>query len=253
LLARFRGDETHARHVADLSLALFDGLKHDHELGDETRRLLEYAGLLHDVGSVIAHDRHTEHSQYIISHGGLRGLSAEEIAVVATVARYHGKARPRKSDRAYAALSRPDRRAARWLAALLRIAEALDRSQYQLVRSVRVQRTKGTVTLRVRAADSARLELWAARGRTGLLSRLLGRRVRIVPESTPFKPAARAKTAPSRATRKPAPRASARARPGARARPRRSQRPRGGKPKASAPKRRGRTPRRGGAGGRAGG
>jgi len=180
LLARFRGDEAHARHVADLSLALFDALRLEHRLGDDPRRQLEYAALLHDIGSVIAHERHTEHAHYIIKNGGLRGLPAEEVEVVAAVARYHGKARPKKGDRALAALDRAGRRTVRWLSAILRIAEALDRSQYQLVRGLKISRAGGALTLRLAARETAQLELWAARERAELLSKLLRRPVRIM-------------------------------------------------------------------------
>ncbi len=214
LLARFRGDEPHARHVTALALELFDAFRREHGLDDDARRLLQYAGLLHDIGSVIGHDEHTEHSYYIIRNGNLRGLSADEVEVVATVARYHGKARPRKRDRAFAALSLDERDAVRWLAALLRIAEALDRSQYQLVRAVRVTRAATAVTIRVAAREDARLEVWAARQRTRLLARLIGRRVRVIlePVAAPAPPPAR----PARAGR-PArrPGAPARSAPGA--------------------------------------
>jgi len=190
LLARFRGDEVHARHVADLSLALFDGLRLEHRLGDDPRRQLEYAALLHDIGSVIAHERHTEHAHYIIKNGGLRGLPAEEVEMVAAVARYHGKARPKKGDRALAALDRAGRRTVRWLSAILRIAEALDRSQYQLVRGLKISRAGGALTLRLAARENAQLELWAARERVELLSKLVCRPVRIVFAAAPPAPAA---------------------------------------------------------------
>jgi exopolyphosphatase/guanosine-5'-triphosphate,3'-diphosphate pyrophosphatase len=179
LLDRFRGDETHARHVTDLSLAVYDGLQRDHKLDADARRLLEYAGLLHDIGSVVRHDRHTQHSYYLIKHGGLRGLSEEEVEIVAQVARWHGKGRPKKSDTWTGTISRQGRRTVRWLAAILRIAEALDRSQYQLVRGVSVSRMGGGITLRVQAKENARLEVWAARERVGLLARLLGKPVRV--------------------------------------------------------------------------
>jgi exopolyphosphatase/guanosine-5'-triphosphate,3'-diphosphate pyrophosphatase len=159
---------------------LFDGLQRDHKLDVEVRRLLEYAGLLHDIGSVVRHDKHTQHSYYLIKHGGLRGLSEEEVEIVAQVARWHGKGRPKKSDTWTGALSRTGRRTVRWLAAILRVAEALDRSQYQLVRGVTVSRAGGALTLRVQARENARLEVWAARERVAYLERLLGRPVRIV-------------------------------------------------------------------------
>jgi exopolyphosphatase/guanosine-5'-triphosphate,3'-diphosphate pyrophosphatase len=70
----------------------------------------------------------------------------------------------------------------RWLAALLRIAEALDRSHYQLVESVRVVRNSHGVVLRVNARREAQLEIWAARRRVGLLSKLMKGPVRVAAE-----------------------------------------------------------------------
>ncbi len=214
LLARFRGDEAHARHVTALAMGLFDELRREHELDDEARRLLQYAGLLHDIGSVIGHDDHTEHSYYIIRNGNLRGLSADEVEIVATVARYHGKARPRKRDRAFATLTAEEQNAVRWMAALLRIAEALDRSQYQLVRGVRVTHAGTAVTIHAAAREDARLEVWAARQRTRLLARLLDRPVRVVLETaqvTPTPPRAQGSSAGRAATPSAAPRRRARA------------------------------------------
>ena len=172
-LGRFGVDPRHPRHVARLSLELFDGLQRAHGLGKEEREMLHSASLLHDIGAVIGYDQHAEHSYYIILNASLRGLPAEELRVIANVARYHGKARPRKRDRDFNTLDKAARRTVRWLAAILRVAEGLDRSHYQLVRSVRVRRVSGRVSILVNARREAQLEIWAARRRVDLLSKLL--------------------------------------------------------------------------------
>lgn len=182
LLQKFQPEEQslrHARHVAELSLALFDGLRRTHRLGEEAREILHYAGLLHDVGAVIGYDGHAQHSDYIIRNGNLRGLSAGEIQRIAAVARYHGKARPRKRDDGFGALDRGGRREVRWLSAILRIAESLDRSHYQLVRELAVHRRGRQVTLALTTRPGARLEVWAARHRTDLLEKLVRGPVRV--------------------------------------------------------------------------
>lgn len=178
LLRKFGPSGPHPDHVAKLALALYDGFLDAHRLPSAMRELLHYAALLHDIGSVIGYDQHAEHAGYIIRHGHLRGFTAEEIAMVAAVARYHGKGRPRKRDVAIATMAKPGRRAVRWLAAILRIAEGLDRSHYQLIRQVRVARRAERWAILLTARRDAKLELWAARRRLDLLAELLGSRRR---------------------------------------------------------------------------
>ncbi len=182
LLAKFGPAGAHPHHVADLALALFDALASEHGIDAGGRELLSFAALLHDVGSTIGYDGHARHSQYVIQHGNLRGLSEEQIAIIANVARYHGKGRPRKRDESFGRLDKAQRLMVCWLAAMLQVAEGLDRSHYQLVRGLRVVRRGGTISIIVRSQRDAQLELWAARRRTRELERLLGATVRVVPE-----------------------------------------------------------------------
>jgi exopolyphosphatase/guanosine-5'-triphosphate,3'-diphosphate pyrophosphatase len=185
VLQKFQPDERqlrHARHVARLSLVLFDALRKRHGLDGAARDLLHFASLLHDIGAVVDYGRHAGHSAYLIRNGRLRGLSAEEVEIISIVARYHGKARPRKRDPDFDALDKRGRRTVRWLSAILRIAEGLDRSHYQLVQNLRVLVRQDRVSLRLAVRRGAGLELWAARERTDLLARLLGVRVRVAPE-----------------------------------------------------------------------
>jgi exopolyphosphatase/guanosine-5'-triphosphate,3'-diphosphate pyrophosphatase len=130
LLSKLQEYGPHPRHVALLALTLWENLRRVHGLPPETRHLLHYAALLHDVGAVLNFDNHAEHSAYVIRNGNLRGLSAQEVEIVACVARDHAKGRPGKEDPHYRDLPKPLRRAVQWLAALLRIAEGLDRSHY---------------------------------------------------------------------------------------------------------------------------
>jgi len=188
LAEKFQSNLPHAQHVAKLALDLFDGLKPVHQLGDSARDALHFAGVLHDIGAAIGYDGHPEHSYYIIKHGNLRGLAADEVELVANVARFHSKGRPRKRIPSFRDLDRNARSTVRWLSAILRVAEGLDRSHYQLIRSMTVMRRKESVTIRVAARREAQLELWAARRRADLLAILLGVPVRIVAEKPAIKP-----------------------------------------------------------------
>lgn len=182
LLARFQHDDRHARHVADLALQLFDALRPWHGLSVREREWLHFAALLHDIGSTVAYDGHARHSAYLIRKAGLRGITADEVALVALVAEYHGGARPRrKRDPMYAALPKTVRRTIRWLSAILRVAEGLDRSHYQLVRGLTVKPRRDRFQLLTDTRRHAQLEVWAGQRRASDLARLLGRPVEVTP------------------------------------------------------------------------
>ncbi len=180
LAERCRFDEPHARHVARLSLALFDATKRWHGLDLEQRALLEYAALLHDVGHHISHARHHKHTYYLIKNGRLNGFDPLEIDVIATVARYHRRGLPRRSHQSFADLPRQTRGRVRILAGLLRLADGLDRSHRQRIRSVHVSAAGGKLSVRCRASGDAELEMWGARKRLDLLEATLDLPVEVV-------------------------------------------------------------------------
>lgn len=179
LAARCRWEAAHARHVARLALRLFDLTQAEHHLSPTEREWLEYAALLHDIGTHISYARHHRHSQYLITHGDLRGFEPHEVTVLGLVARYHRRGRPRREDADVDALPRRLRRAVRVLAALLRLAESLDRSHQSVVRDLAWVREKTGATLRISAGGDAELEAWAAARQSRPLERVLDLPIRV--------------------------------------------------------------------------
>jgi len=176
LAARYAGTNAHGRHVAMLALQLHDALAGDLGLPPAARELVEFAALLHDIGHAIEHDRHHRHASYLIRASDLLGFSPVEIEVVALAARGHRKQAPRISDPEVQALPPASRRMVRGMGALLRVADALDRTHFGVVKGVSVRRTRGRLVILAEAAgESVELELWAAERRVDLLSRLLDR------------------------------------------------------------------------------
>ncbi len=178
-LARHLGEVgEHGAQVARLALRLFDQLRGDLGLDDAAREWLEFAALLHDVGHHIDHKNHHRHSYYLIVNGELLGFRAEELEIIALTARYHRKAVPKDTDPEYRALPREGRTVVRALSAVLRVADALDRSHYGAVRDVSVTRRGERTILQLQTGgEDAALEIWEARQRLDLLETLLGRTV----------------------------------------------------------------------------
>jgi exopolyphosphatase/guanosine-5'-triphosphate,3'-diphosphate pyrophosphatase len=168
----------HARHVAHLSLQLFDATRAHHGMGDREREWLEYGALLHDIGMHISYKAHHRHSYYLIRNGELRGMEPDEIEIVALVARYHRRGRPRRTQDGFARLSRPARRAVRLLAACVRLAEGLDRSHNQVIRDLEVHTDEHECVVRLHATGDAELEVWAGLRQARPFGKVMGRTVR---------------------------------------------------------------------------
>jgi exopolyphosphatase/guanosine-5'-triphosphate,3'-diphosphate pyrophosphatase len=169
----------HAQQIATLALALFDGTRARHQLGTQEREWLEYAALLHDIGSHIGYEQHHKHSYYLIRYGGLRGFEPDEIAIIGLVARYHRKGTPKKSHEGFGDLSSPHRRTVKLLGGILRLAEGLDRSHAQTVTKLSVQDDGDALRIHLQTRGDAELELWAAGRHAAPLAALLGTEIHV--------------------------------------------------------------------------
>ena len=176
LAERSHYEVPHAHHVQQLALQLFDALAHTLALTPDDRCILADAALLHDIGYHINFEDHHKHSYHLILHAELLGMTPADRVMVAHVARYHRGAEPKSTHRNYATLDKPMRRRIKRLAAILRIADGLDRGHAGAVDHVDVEWTDDALRLVAAPAPNAsdlRLELWGASRKAGLLSRLL--------------------------------------------------------------------------------
>jgi exopolyphosphatase/guanosine-5'-triphosphate,3'-diphosphate pyrophosphatase len=169
----------HSQQVARLAMALFEETRAIHGLTDKEREWLEYAAILHDIGVHISYERHHKHSYYLIKNGHLRGFEPEEIEAIGLIARYHRQATPKRNHEGFADLNRRSRRAVRTLAAILRLAESLDRSHAQSVAGLELHDRGDDDLLRLRTSGDAELELWAAARHAAPFERMTGKPLRI--------------------------------------------------------------------------
>jgi exopolyphosphatase/guanosine-5'-triphosphate,3'-diphosphate pyrophosphatase len=167
---RYHFDEAHAMHVCRFAAQLFDDLQDVHAFGARDRLLLRAAAVLHDVGDYIHYSGHHKHSYYLIQHADIMGITPDERAIIANIARYHRKGPPDPSHPNFRDLSKEARGKVRGLAAILRIADALDREHEQKIESVRAaaDRSAGRVTLFLRGGEDRELEEWTVGAKASL-------------------------------------------------------------------------------------
>ena len=168
---RYGFDQAHGELVASLATSLFDDMAGFHGFGERERLLLRVAALLHDIGDYVSYGGHHKHSYYLIQHSDIMGLTPSERAIVANVARYHRKSPPDPSHPNFRDLDKDARAKVRGLAAILRIADALDREHLGKVKSVRaeVDAKARRLHLVVAGDEERELEEWTVRAKSELL------------------------------------------------------------------------------------
>jgi exopolyphosphatase/guanosine-5'-triphosphate,3'-diphosphate pyrophosphatase len=163
----------HSLHVARLAGSIYRQLPGSFELNPNDAALLEAAAKLQDVGYLINYDQHHKHSYHLILHSRLEGFQPNELELIANLARYHRGAEPKRKHANFRQLSAGDRRRVRQMAAILRVAGGLDRSNTQQVTAVTVELDrKGDTTMRLAASQFPEVDIWGARKRGKLFEKV---------------------------------------------------------------------------------
>jgi exopolyphosphatase/guanosine-5'-triphosphate,3'-diphosphate pyrophosphatase len=193
---RYGFDRAHGELVAQLAMQLFDVLHAEHRLGERDRLLLRAAALLHDIGDYVRYDGHHKHSYYLITHSDIMGLTPDERAIVANVARYHRKSAPDPSHPNFRDLDKDARAKVRGLAAILRIADALDREHLGKVKALHaeIDPSKRRLHLSVTGDEERELEEWTVRAKSEMLRDVFDLDVQLAESA---RPSSRIEPAPS--------------------------------------------------------
>lgn len=187
LMQALEEEPHHVLHVAALAVQLFDELEDLHGLDDHDRFILEAGALLHDIGWSVACDGpgHHRQSARLIREHGWKHLGAETVTLVAQVARYHRKSPPDLEHEEFAALSPAERHRIQQLAAVLRIADGLDRGHQHHVTGVSAEILPGTLVIGLHSEHPCSREVAAATKKADLATSVFHRLITfaIVPES----------------------------------------------------------------------
>ena len=171
---RYQFDEPHGLHVAGLSLSLFNQVKDivDPEAND--RNILLAAAILHDIGTFISYKGHHKHSLYLIAQSEIPGLNEREIMMAANIARYHRKSEPSTKHEYYARLTPGEQNRVTRMAAILRIADSLDRDHTQNVKRVLVSLKRPNLLLTLETTSDTYIEEWAIKNKGKLFEKAFG-------------------------------------------------------------------------------
>lgn len=195
VMEEFDPDPDHARQVTRLALQIYDQLQQVTDILDasdspdtpgcniiSSRDILHLAALLHDIGwSAPGSQGHHKKSRDMILELDLEGVTSAGRMLVAQIARYHRKKHPDPLIHFdFNALDPHDRDRVQWLAAILRIADGLDRAHRsdveQVTCRIRNAMIRITVTCDPRVFASVR---YGAELKKGLLEDVSGMPVEV--------------------------------------------------------------------------
>lgn len=180
LLNKYQGDKKHAQYVRGVSLMIYDSMQAELGLSEHVRMLLEVSAILHDIGMFIRAEDHNLHSCYIIRQAEIFGLSREDTNLVALIAKFHKGSRLPQDDEEFRLLARKSRMTVLKLSAILRVADALDRSHSQKLSQLSVSFTHDAATFRANGHPNLGLEKLALQEKGDLFENVFGYKIVLV-------------------------------------------------------------------------
>ncbi len=176
---RYRVNLAHAQHVYAYAMELFAFLGRRHDFSTRDEMILTVAALLHEVGQFVSTNAHHKHAWYLIRHSDIFGLGAQEVELAAQVARYHRRSSPKPTHDAYMQLRRADRLTVSKLAAILRVANALDCLKGRNRIPVKLREHDGSLILMTDAFTHLPIMQQRTASRADLFEQMYGLRIAI--------------------------------------------------------------------------
>lgn len=157
---RYHTNRNHTQVMEKLALTIFDKMKSVHGLGKRERLLLQISVLLHDCGKYINMSQSAECSYNIIMATEVIGLSHMEREIVANIVRFNsGSVMPFEELAVSSLLERTEYMTIIKLTAILRMANALDRSHKQKIKEIKVNiKDNHTIQIVVDTSEDLTLE-----------------------------------------------------------------------------------------------
>jgi CHAD domain-containing protein len=146
---------SHAKHVAELALQIYDGMATAGVLRgpqhDSYRWILRVAALLHDVGRAKANSGYHKASARLVKKLiPPLGWTAGELRIAALIVRYHRGALPLGTQREFAALAPSKQRLVQFLGGILRLACAFDWERNSQIAGIQIESLDPVITLRAK-------------------------------------------------------------------------------------------------------
>ena len=175
LAKKYDIDIEHGELVSEYGNMIFDKLKKHHGLGGRDKIFLTVASLLHDVGKSVNDLDHNIISYEIVRRLNLVGLTQSEQEIIALICRYHSGKSPDLEELNYTILDFDTRVRVSKLTAMIRLADALDRSCVRVkFKSLDVKLSEHALNINVSTTENVNLEEWTFKEKSAFFEEVFG-------------------------------------------------------------------------------
>lgn len=157
---RYGYDKGHVGQVERLALMLFDKVASRYSLGEKERLLLQGASILHDIGKFVSLRSHSIYTYQLIMDTDILGFSDRNKRIMALAAYYHANSLFETTKADGPTIPREDLAVVAKLAAIIRLADALDRSYCQKLKGCSISISEQNIILKVQSKLDISLESW---------------------------------------------------------------------------------------------
>lgn len=157
---RYHYDRKHAQQVERLSLIIFDKVAKLYGMGERERLLLRATAILHDIGKYICMRSYSIYTHQLIMDTDIIGFSDYDRSVIALAAYYHDNNLFDQNDKTAPPIDSSMVAEVTKMAAIVRLADALDRSYLQKIRKCKVNITEKTLLITASSKKDLALEEW---------------------------------------------------------------------------------------------
>lgn len=171
---RYLYDKHHAQQVERLALLIFEKVAKEHGMGEHERLLLRGTCILHDIGKYICMRSHSQYTYQLICSTDILGFSDQDKQIIALAAYYHANKLFEQSNRPRPAVPREMVAVVAKLAAIVRLADALDRSYLQKIRSCTVTLKDNKLKVQAVSKTDLALEIWTFEDKAAFFEEVYG-------------------------------------------------------------------------------
>lgn len=157
---RYNYDRNHVAQVERMSLIIFDKIASDYGMGAHERLLLRGAAIMHDLGKYINLRSHSVYTYQLIMDTDILGISDRDKRVMALACYYHANNLFDTTKKDAPVVPKHELALVAKLAAILRLADALDRGYCQKIKSCNITWTENTLIFNVQSKADISLENW---------------------------------------------------------------------------------------------